>query len=155
VTQWPVGREAILEMLDRAELTKVTADRDLATEMVGVAVRHLVSADTLAASDPTLAYAAVHDAIRKSMAAVLQAQGLRATTRGGHLAIQTAFEVQFGRSMGNYLRSVNRIRIRRHELEYPREPSAVDAAEVLAEIPAGSTIVNACEALIGQLDVFI
>jgi hypothetical protein len=154
MTPWPVGREAILGMLDRAELTHVIADRDLATEMVDVAARHLISADAVAKSDPTLAYSAVHDAIRKSMAAVLQAQGLRATTKGGHLAIQTAFEAQFGRSMGAYGRSVNRIRVRRHELEYPRELSAVDAEEVLAEIPAGSRIVEACAGLIGQLDVF-
>ena len=38
---------------------------------------------------------AAFDAARKSLAAVLQAQGLRATSKGGHYAIQEAIDAQF------------------------------------------------------------
>ncbi len=154
MTPWPVGREEILGQLQRLEMSKVVADRTMASEMLDVASTHLVSVRTLADSDPTLAYAALHDAIRKSMAAVLQAQGLRATSKGGHVAVQAAFEAQFGRSMGSYLRSVNRIRVRRNELEYPHKSTSVEADEVFEDMPAGTKIVEACQALLDQLDVF-
>jgi hypothetical protein len=67
-----------------------------------------------------LAYAAVYDAIRKALSALLQAQGLRATTKRGHLAVMDAMHAQFGPSMGAILRPVDRIRVTRHEDEYPR-----------------------------------
>ena len=50
------------------------------------------------------------DALRKSAASLLEAQGLRATSRGGHLAVQEVVTAQFGatvrvfRSFGEDLR---------------------------------------------------
>jgi hypothetical protein len=70
----------------RRELTQVVVDAELAARMLSTARQHLVSAEALARTDPYLAYAALHDSVRKSLAALLQIQGLRATTTGGHLA---------------------------------------------------------------------
>lgn len=91
-------------MIERRELTQVTANAELADRLLATARQHLASARMLAASDPYLAYAAVYDAIRKSLSALLQVQGLRATTTGGHLAIMHAVQAQFGTSMGAILR---------------------------------------------------
>ena len=116
---WVRGRDEILGMLERAELTRVVADVGLAERLIASAERHLTSAEQLSDEDPELAYAAIHDAVRKAMAAMLQAQGLRPTTAGGHLAVQHAVRAQFGSSMGELLRPVDRIRITRHRVEYP------------------------------------
>jgi hypothetical protein len=65
-------------MLERGELSRVVADLGLAKRLIASATRHLTSAEQLSDSDPELAYAALHDAVRKAMAAMLQAHGLRA-----------------------------------------------------------------------------
>ena len=91
-----------------------TAGTELAERLLATARQHVASARLLADSDPYLAYAALHDAIRKALAALLQVQGLRATTSGGHLAVPQAVQAQFGTTMGAILRPVDRIRITRH-----------------------------------------
>jgi hypothetical protein len=96
VTGWSRGREEILGMIERRELTQVTAGTELAERLLATARQHVASARLLADSDPYLAYAALHDAIRKALAALLQVQGLRATTSGGHLAVTQAVQAQFG-----------------------------------------------------------
>jgi hypothetical protein len=80
VTGWTRGRAEILRMIERRELTQVTANAELAERLLATARQHVSSARLLAASDPYLAYAALHDAIRKALSALLQVQGLRATT---------------------------------------------------------------------------
>src|SRR6516164_7499260 len=97
---WARGREEILGMIERHELTPVTANAELAGRLLATARQHLASVRLLAASDPYLAYVAVYDAIRKALSALLQVQGLRATTSGGHLAVMHAVQAQFGASMG-------------------------------------------------------
>jgi hypothetical protein len=107
VSGWARGREEILGMLERQELTHVIANAELADRLLATARQHLASARLLAASDPYLAYVAVYDAIRKALSALLQIQGLRPTTFGGHLAIMHAVQAQFGASMGAILRPVD------------------------------------------------
>src|SRR5580693_8875826 len=77
-------------MLERGELSQVTANAELADRLMATARQHLASVRLLADSDPYLAYVAVYDAIRKALSALLQIQGLRATTSGGYLAIMHA-----------------------------------------------------------------
>lgn len=152
---WARGRAEVLAMLDRRELTQVVADLDLARHLLTSAVRHLNSAERLSEEDPELAYAALHDAIRKSMAALLQAQGLRATTSGGHLAVQHAVRAQFASSMGALLRPVDRIRTTRHATEYPDRDTWIDANAVLDDLPHAKAIVDAAEKAIEHLPVFV
>lgn len=59
-----------------------------------------------------------YDALRKSVASLLEAQGLRATSRGGHIAVQDAVIAQFGSSI-RALRSFSRLRRARNSFEYP------------------------------------
>ncbi len=130
-------------MIERRELDQVTAGTDLADRMLTTARQHLASARLLAPSDPYLGYAAIYDAIRKSLAALLQAQGLRATTSGGHLAVMHAVQAQFGASMGAILRPVDRIRVTRHEAEYPGQSTYIDEESVLDDLPKAEAIVEA------------
>jgi len=69
VTGWTRGRAEILGMIERRELTQVTANAELADRLLATARQHVASARLLAASDPYLAYAALHDAIRKALSA--------------------------------------------------------------------------------------
>lgn len=151
---WPRGQDEINAMLDSGELGRITADLDLAKHLTAEARRHVKSAEVLASADPSLAYAALHDAIRKSLAAMLQAQGLRATTSGGHLAVQRAVRAQFQASMGTLLRPIDRIRVLRHTLEYPDSPTWLSEDEIRDEIPYASAIVEAAAKAIDHLPVY-
>jgi hypothetical protein len=63
-----------------------------------------------------------YDALRKSAASLLEAQGLRATSRGGHLAVQEAVIAQFGTTV-RVFRSFGRVRRARSSFEYPSSNS--------------------------------
>jgi len=152
---WQRGRDEILTLLDQGELTQVVADLDLADRLLTAARRHVKSAETLCDSDPELAYAAVYDAIRKALSAMLQAQGLRPTAEGGHLAVQRAVRAQFGASMGALLRPVDRIRTARHAIQYPDSETYVDADNVRADLPAAVALIDAAAQAIPHLPVFI
>jgi hypothetical protein len=155
MTSWARGREEIVGMLQRRELTQVVADAELAERLLSTARQHLVSAEVLADTDPYLAYAALHDAVRKSLASLLQIQGLRATTTGGHLAIQHAARAQFGTSMGAILRPVDRIRTTRHEGEYPTPTTWIDEDSVRDDLPAAAAVVEAAAKALHHLSPFI
>ena len=130
-------------MLERGELSQVTANAELADRLMATARQHLASVRLLADSDPYLAYVAVYDAIRKALSALLQIQGLCATTSGGHLAIMHAVQAQFGASMGAILRPVDRIRVTRHEAEYPGQATYIDQDTVLDDLPKAEAVVEA------------
>ncbi|MEO3802347.1 hypothetical protein [Nonomuraea sp. B1E8] len=155
MTSWERGREEIVGMLQRRELTQVIADTELAERMITTARQHLVSAETLASTDPHLAYAALHDAVRKSLAALLQMQGLRATTTGGHLAVQHAARAQFGASMGAILRPIDRIRTTRHESEYPTPSTWIDEDTVRDDLSAATAVVEAAGRALPHLSPFV
>lgn len=127
---WPTGQEAINDLLATRSLQQVPASREDAQALLDAAARHLRSALTVADSDPDSAYTLLYDAARKSLAAVLQAQGLRATSQGGHYAIQMAITAQFtAPPPRDAFRPFGRLRRTRNQAEY--EPvSAVTAEDV-------------------------
>lgn len=142
-------------MIERQELAQVTANEELAHRLIATARQHLVSVRLLTDTDPYLAYVAVYDAIRKALSALLQIQGLRATTSGGHLAIMHAVQAQFGASMGAILRPVDRIRVTRHEAEYPGQATYLDQDAVLDDLPRAEAVVEAVAKALPHLSPFI
>ena len=142
-------------MLERGELTYVNADTELAGRLMAAAQQHLVSAGLLADSDPYLAYSAIHDAIRKALSALLQVQGLRPTTAGGHLAVSQAVHAQFGASMGTILRPIDRIRTTRHSAEYPGPTTYIDPDTVRQDLPKAEAVIEATAKALPHLPVFI
>jgi hypothetical protein len=79
-----------------SELRRVPASRQHADRLVLQARKHLRSADEISQDDPAGGYTLVYDAARKALTAVLENQGLRPTTRGGHLAVFEATRAQSG-----------------------------------------------------------
>jgi hypothetical protein len=116
---WQPGRHRIEELLAAGELEQVTAADTVARRMLEDAGRHLGTAAAAAGTgDLAGAYQLAYDALRKSAASLLSAQGLRATSRGGHLAVQEAVIAQFG-ATARVFRSFGRIRRARNSFEYP------------------------------------
>ncbi|HEX8099598.1 MAG TPA: hypothetical protein VF660_05280, partial [Actinomycetota bacterium] len=98
--KWMEGRDAIEALLERGELQRVHPDLSGAERLISAARRHLESAQTIRTTDAEGAFAALYDAARKACAALLEAQGLRPTSRGGHIAVREAVVAQFGSLTG-------------------------------------------------------
>jgi len=153
--RWKEGRAVVERLLASRELDRISADPDAAKKLIDSANRHLDSARKIRTSDPEGAYAALYDAARKSCAALLEAQGLRATSRGGHVAVRDAVEAQFsGLTGGDALRSFDRLRRRRNDIEYPADDSGVDIDEVDEALGRAEAIVAYAEKVIDTLPVF-
>jgi hypothetical protein len=83
--------------------------------------------------------------------ALLAQQGLRATTKGGHLVVDEAARAQFGESFRHF----RTLRIRRNELEYPALPGdAAEVIEVTAALANAEQIISAVAKLLPHLDLF-
>jgi HEPN domain-containing protein len=138
---WETGNERIQELISAGELGQVPPDTRLARRMLADAGRHLATAAAAQSTgDLPGAYQLAYDALRKSAASLLEAQGLRATSRGGHIAVQDAVVAQFGSSI-RALRSFSRLRRARNSFEYPStetpgpsEDDVQDAIRVAAEV---------------------
>jgi hypothetical protein len=138
---WETGRARVQELIDAGELGQVYPDADLAGRMLTDARRHLATATgAQSTEDLSGAYQLAYDALRKSAASLLEAQGLRATSRGGHIAVQDAVLAQFGTSI-RALRSFSRLRRARNSFEYPStetpgpsEDDVNDAIRVAREV---------------------
>lgn len=112
---WQTGRSEIDGMLAKGELERVTPSEDLAERFFDEAHRHLASASAIKASDPTGSYQLAYDAARKACAALLVVQGLRATSAGGHIAVQDMVRAQF-RGVFAQFPTLRRVR---KQSEYP------------------------------------
>ena len=136
---WQPGRDRIAALLGAGELEQVTVDQRIAQLLLDDAGRHLATAATaLSSGDLAGAYQLAYDALRKSAASLLALQGLRATSRGGHVAVQESVMAQFGSTVRAF-RSFGRIRRARNSFEYPSTiapgPSADDVADAIAAPP--------------------
>lgn len=126
--RWEQGRDAIERMISDGELQRVPASREQADRLLSQARRHADSAGKVCDEDPAGGYVLAYDAARKALTAILANQGLRPTTRGGHIAVFEAVRAQLDPPMGKVIRPFNRMRTRRHDAEYP----PTDAPEITA-----------------------
>ena len=123
VARWRKGQEQVSQLIEDRHLQRVAADPEIATALITSARRHVESARLTVAGDPEAAYILAYDAARKSATALLARQGLRPTTVGGHLAVVESVRAQFPGVPG--LTSLDRIRRRRNQAEYP-DPAGYD-----------------------------
>lgn len=138
---WETGSERVQELIDGGKLGQVPPDDELARRMLADARRHLATAAAAQSTeDLSGAYQLAYDALRKSAASLLEAQGLRSTSRGGHIAVQDAVIAQFGSSI-RALRSFSRLRRARNTFECPSaqtpgpsEDDVKDAIRVAREV---------------------
>jgi hypothetical protein len=121
---WERGREVIDRLLRDRELDRVTPNAQVAERLLADASAHIASARLIAVHDPAGAYQLGYDAARKAAIALLAVQGLRATSRGGHVAAQEAVQAQFGGAGGHRaFGAFGRLRRRRNDSEYPNADS--------------------------------
>lgn len=116
--RWDQGRAEVDALIQDGEIERIHPDRDAADVLLQQARSHLESAAVVASSDAAGAYSLLYDAARKALAAVLENQGLRATSRGGHLAVYRAVRAQLDPPLGRVLQPFDRMRRRRNTLEY-------------------------------------
>ena len=108
--------------------------------------------------DPAGALQLGYDASRKACAALLAAQGLRATTRGGHIAVIDGVKAQFNDRGGlEVFGRLHALRRRRNRTEYPDLDSpGIEAADARQALDTARAVIEAAERLLdsGRLDTF-
>jgi hypothetical protein len=153
--RWQQGRNLIDGMISRGELERVPASRTHADILIGQANQHLESAGVIAATDAAGAYQLLYDAARKSLAAVLENQGLRATSKGGHIAVREAASAQLDPPLGAIIRPFDRLRRRRNQAEYPAaDQPGLDRDEIDRDLPKVRAIVDASARVLDEMSVY-
>ena len=113
--KWARGAAEVEQLIARGELERVTGAAADGTPLLEPARKTAATAAGLTTSDAYSAYVLAYDAARFACIALLAQQGLRATTSGGHYAVEQAVRAQFG----DGFRPFGALRRRRNELEYP------------------------------------
>lgn len=148
---WERGRDRVRELIDAGEVDRITPDLAIARRMLEDAGRHLATASAARhGGDLPGAYQLAYDALRRSAASLLEAQGLRATSRGGHVAVQEVVIAQFGRTV-RALRSFGRIRRARKSFEYPSSNSPGPATDDLDDaVTVATEVLDSARVILGQ-----
>jgi hypothetical protein len=155
---WQRGREDVERLIAAGEIERVTPSPDVAERLLGDADAHIRLATKGTRDDPAGALQLAYDAARKASAALLATQGLRATTRGGHIAVLDAARAQFNDKGGiAVFGRINRVRRRRHDSEYPSEDTpAIVTEDAERALAIAREAVDAARKIIttGRLDAF-
>ncbi|MCW2942469.1 MAG: hypothetical protein JWN00_5454 [Actinomycetia bacterium] len=153
--RWNQGRATIDRLIADGELQRVPPSREHADQLLAQAHKDLASADLLRGSNPKRAYESLYDAARMALTAVLENQGLRPTSRGGHIAPYAAVSAQLDPPMGTVLRPLDRMRRTRNRSEYPSFTTPeVTADNVTVDMSAARAIVETCEGVLDQMSPF-
>lgn len=153
--RWEQGRAQIDKMLSAGELERVHPSREHADRLIDQARRHLDSARKTGQCDPEGAYGVLYDAGRKSLWAILANQGLRPTSKGGHLAVYHAVRAQLDPPMGQQLRPFDRMRRQRHDAEYPDvDTPDLTPDDIRDDLPKITAIVEIAERVLDQMSVY-
>lgn len=113
------------------------------------------SAEILLDTNPKRAYESIYDAARMALTAVLENEGLRPTSRGGHIAPYAAVSAQLDPPMGTVLRPFDRMRRVRNRSEYPSFTTPdITPENVRADLPVAASIVEVCEGVLDQMSPF-
>ncbi len=139
-----------MRLIDDGELERVTPSPEVATRLLGDADAHVRLATIGTDDDPSGAFQLAYDAARKAAAALLAVQGLRATSRGGHVALIDAVRAQFNDHGGiAVFGRLHRLRRRRNTTEYPSEDSpGVNAADADAALTVAREVIDAARRLL-------
>lgn len=153
--KWNQGRAEIEKLLADKHLQRIPASREHADRLLIQARRHPTSAAAAADPDPEGAYALLYDAARKALWAILENQGLRPTSAGGHLAAYHAVRAQLDPPMGWQLRPYDRRRRHRRDAEYPSaDAPALTPEDIKDDIPKVKDIVSIAKSVLDQMSPF-
>lgn len=133
----------VRKLLAAKKLREVAPDPETARAEIDAARRHIASAGTIMASDSTLAFTALYDAIRKAISAHMRAHGYR-VTRGPGAHAKTGEYAQAALDhlgIGAHLDEFETLRDLRNQSEY--EALSVEIGEVREALEHASVIVKA------------
>jgi len=148
MARWRQGEAEMEELIRRRELEHVTGAAADGAPLLAQARKTAATAAGLIRADAHSAYVLAYDAARFACIALLAQQGMRATTDGGHYAVERAVRAQFGEGF----RAFADLRRRRNELEYPRLPAdTATADEAQQAVEAAERLIAAADTLLGQL----
>jgi hypothetical protein len=151
MTRWQRGEAEVQELVRRRELEHVTGAAADGDPLLAQARTTAATAADLAQRDARSAYVLAYDAARFACLALLAHQGMRATTGGGHYAVERAVRAQFGEGF----RPFADLRRRRNELEYPLLPADTATADEATEaVEVAQRLIAAANGLLGQLSFF-
>jgi len=151
MARWARGETEIEQLLAAGHLQRVSGAQADGTPLLNQATKTRRTAARLIPDDTYSAYILSYDAARFACMALLAQQGLRATTSGGHYAVEQAVRAQFG----DGFRPFGALRRRRNELEYPHMPSdtaTADEASHAAE--TAERLISAATTLLPEIDSF-
>jgi hypothetical protein len=151
------GRADIERLVVDGELERVTPSDEVARRLHAAAEPHISLASKGVEDDPAGALQPSYDAARKASAGLLAVQGLRATTRGGHIAVIDAVRAQFNDRGGMDVFGLHPLRRRRNRTEYPDLDSpGVNEDDARQALDTASAVVDAAKRLTasGRLDPF-
>jgi hypothetical protein len=153
--RWNQGRATIEKLVADGELQLVPPSREHADQLITQARKDLSSAELLSDSNPKRAYESLYAAARMALTAVLENEGLRPTSRGGHLAPYSAVAAQLDPPMGAVLRPFDRMRRTRNRSEYPSFTTPdVTSDNVHADLAEATAIVDICENVLDEMSPF-
>lgn len=150
MAKWQRGSAEIQRMIDQGDLQPILGSAADGHRFLVEAAKRLQSAKSLH-HDLGGAFVLTYDAARLACTGLLAQQGLRPTSRGGHIAVERAMSAQFMGGFDDY----GWLRRRRNEVEYPATVDVhVDAAELDEAVAATTAMVQNAGLLIDQLGFF-
>ncbi|CAN5475384.1 hypothetical protein BH10ACT7_BH10ACT7_17680 [soil metagenome] len=153
--RWNEGRAIVDDLLSSGRLTRVAPNRELADDYLRQARQHISSAETLVDSDPEGAFQLAYDAARKSLAAVLVNQGLRASGAGAHMTVHEAVRAQLGSARTAVMDEFGWMRRLRNTTEYPATgEKPADEHDVREAIPAAEQFIDTAEAVLDLMTAY-
>jgi hypothetical protein len=151
MARWQRGEADVEMLIGLRELELVTGSGADGTAILVQARKTATTAASLVDADSHSAYVLAYDAARFACNSLLAQQGLRATTSGGHYAVERAVRAQFGDSF----RVFGDLRRRRNELEYPRLPGDVPTPyEARQAVDDADRLIAGASCLIDELTFF-
>jgi len=100
MARWQRGEADVEQLIRSRELEHVTGLAADGAPLLAQAQKTAVTAAGLVQADAHSAYVLAYDAARFACIALLAQQGMRATTDGGHYAVERAVRAQFGEGSG-------------------------------------------------------
>ncbi len=151
MARWQRGEADVEALIQQRELEYVAGAAADGAPFLTQARSTAATAKGLVQTDPYSAYVLAYDSARFACVALLAQQGMRATTSGGHYAVERVVRAQFGAGF----RPFADLRRRRNELEYPRFPAdtaTTEEAEHAVEV--AECLISASDGLLSQLGFF-
>jgi hypothetical protein len=151
MTRWRKGEAEVELLLARGDLQLVAAAQANSLPLLQKANKTAETAASLVERDPDSAFVLAYDAARCACTALLAQQDIRATSAGGHYAVERAVRAQFG----DGFRGFADLRRRRNELEYPRLVADVATSDEASHaVREARRIIDIADRLISELAPF-